>query len=186
MTHKITELNTEWFSVCPNVKPKFRAMAIFKSYVKNNNSNKSYVCPWSYTVPEINFFPVQQFMSCLRKTTWIPILTFNRPPRSRVWFYTKNVLLKVVLHSKTNQHTKCHGASFTAISEVWKSITLEWLKVRDKKVWCRGHLQWHVVSPEFHISLIIHSKVIRKGTWIDGHRDRWTDRMVSHKPLLPY
>jgi hypothetical protein len=41
--HKITEFYTEWYSVCPNITSKFRTIAIFKNYVKqNNDSNKTY------------------------------------------------------------------------------------------------------------------------------------------------
>jgi hypothetical protein len=40
--HEITEFYTKWFSVCPNMTPKCRTTAIFKSSVKENNeSNKT-------------------------------------------------------------------------------------------------------------------------------------------------
>jgi hypothetical protein len=38
---KITEFYAEWFSVCPKITSKFRIIAIFKSFVKNNDSNKT-------------------------------------------------------------------------------------------------------------------------------------------------
>jgi hypothetical protein len=41
--HKITEFYTEFFSDYPNITSKFRTIAIFKNYVKqNNDSNKTY------------------------------------------------------------------------------------------------------------------------------------------------
>jgi hypothetical protein len=41
--HKITEFYTEFFSVYHNITSKFRAVAIFKNCVKqNNDSNKTY------------------------------------------------------------------------------------------------------------------------------------------------
>jgi hypothetical protein len=40
---KITEFYTELFSVYHNITSKFRSIAIFKNYVKqNNDSNKTY------------------------------------------------------------------------------------------------------------------------------------------------
>jgi hypothetical protein len=43
MTHKITEFNTEWFSVYPNITSKFRTIATLKNCVKqNNDSNTTY------------------------------------------------------------------------------------------------------------------------------------------------
>jgi hypothetical protein len=41
--HKITEFYTEWFSVYPNITSKFRTIAIFGNWVKqNNDSNRTY------------------------------------------------------------------------------------------------------------------------------------------------
>jgi hypothetical protein len=40
--HKITTFYTEWFSFCCNITSKFHTIAIYKSFVKRNNSaNKS-------------------------------------------------------------------------------------------------------------------------------------------------
>jgi hypothetical protein len=40
--HKITELYPEWFSVSSNITRKFRSIAMFKGFVKqNNDSNKA-------------------------------------------------------------------------------------------------------------------------------------------------
>jgi hypothetical protein len=90
-----------------------------------------------------------------------------------VFFLTKMVSLKVVHPLNIYQYTKFHvpalnGASFTSISEVWTSAILEWLKVRDWKVWRRGHLQWHDIPTEFHKNLPIGSKVIEGDTQTDG------------------
>jgi hypothetical protein len=41
--NKITEFYTELFSVYHNITSKFRTIAIFKSFIKqNNDSNKTY------------------------------------------------------------------------------------------------------------------------------------------------
>jgi hypothetical protein len=40
--NKVTVFITDWFSFCPNITSKFRAIAMFKSFVKqNNDSNKT-------------------------------------------------------------------------------------------------------------------------------------------------
>jgi len=39
--HKITELCTEWFIVCPSITSEFRTIAIYKSFVKQNYSNQT-------------------------------------------------------------------------------------------------------------------------------------------------
>jgi hypothetical protein len=105
---------------------------------------------------------------------------------SCILFLTKMVLLKVVHPLKIHQYTKFHGptltgASFASTSEVWTSAILEWLKIRDWKVRCRGHLQWHNLSTEFHKNLPIGSKVIRGDTQTDRQTDWW-----SHKPHFPF
>jgi hypothetical protein len=33
--HKITEFYTEFFSICPNITPKFSKMAMFKIFLKS-------------------------------------------------------------------------------------------------------------------------------------------------------
>jgi hypothetical protein len=38
--HKITELYTEWFSLCPKITTKYRNIAILKNFVKNSGLNK--------------------------------------------------------------------------------------------------------------------------------------------------
>jgi hypothetical protein len=38
--HKITELYTEWFSLCPKITIKHRNIAILKNFVKNSGLNK--------------------------------------------------------------------------------------------------------------------------------------------------
>jgi hypothetical protein len=41
--HKITEFDTEWFNIYPNITSKLRTIAMFKNCVKqNNDSNKTY------------------------------------------------------------------------------------------------------------------------------------------------
>jgi hypothetical protein len=66
--HKITEFYTEWFSICPNITSKFHTIAIFKSFVKENDSYK----PCSY-VHDLSLYQtsrgqMQLCMSCLHKT----------------------------------------------------------------------------------------------------------------------
>jgi hypothetical protein len=41
--HEITDFYTEWFSVCPNITSKFCTIAIFKSFVKENNDSNETV-----------------------------------------------------------------------------------------------------------------------------------------------
>jgi hypothetical protein len=42
--HKITELYSEWFNVSSNKTSEFRSIAMFKSFVKqNNDSNNAYM-----------------------------------------------------------------------------------------------------------------------------------------------
>jgi hypothetical protein len=41
--NKIREFYTEWFRVCPNITSTFRIVAIFKSYIKENNDLKTLV-----------------------------------------------------------------------------------------------------------------------------------------------
>jgi DNA-binding transcriptional regulator/RsmH inhibitor MraZ len=38
--HKTIEFCTEWFSVCPEITPKFRTTVILKSSIKENNDLK--------------------------------------------------------------------------------------------------------------------------------------------------
>jgi hypothetical protein len=35
--HRISELYTQWFSVCLNITSKFRTIAIFENFVKQHN-----------------------------------------------------------------------------------------------------------------------------------------------------
>jgi hypothetical protein len=69
--HKITEFYTEWFSVYPNITSKFRTIAIFKNYVKqNNDSNKTCRYVHDLLLYQSSFVYVQRFMSCLHKTNY--------------------------------------------------------------------------------------------------------------------
>jgi hypothetical protein len=177
--HKITDFYAELFSVYPNIISKFRTIAIFnKNCVKqNNDSNK---CPWSLTIPK--FICLSATVHELSPQNKLWILTFKRPPCSYFLFLTKTVLLKVVHPLKIYQYTTFYGPTLTgtslaSTSDVWTSVILEWLKVRDYRVRRRGHLQWHDLSTEFHKNLPIGSKVIRG----DTQTDWW-----SHKPHFPF
>jgi hypothetical protein len=69
--HKITEFYTEWFRVYPSITSKFRAIAIFKNCVKQNNgSNKTYRYVHDLLLFQSSFVKVQWFMSCLHKTKY--------------------------------------------------------------------------------------------------------------------
>jgi hypothetical protein len=82
---------TEWFSIFPNITSKFHTIVTFKSLVRQNNDSNiqrvsmymiscrtklhlsNWKCPW-------RVYTVQQKI-------WI--LTFNRPPRSNVSFFSQ-------------------------------------------------------------------------------------------------
>jgi hypothetical protein len=68
--HKFTEFYIEWFNVCLNIASKFRTVAMFISFVKqNNDSNKT--CSYANDIlPYQSSFVLlllQHFMSCLQK-----------------------------------------------------------------------------------------------------------------------
>jgi hypothetical protein len=133
---KITEFYTEWFSVYPNITSKFRAIAIFKNCVKqNNDSNKTY-----RYVRDL-FFSKVHLAKC--NGSWVfsikHTMNFKHSNGRHVrifCFLTKMASLKVVHPLKIYQFSKFHGpmltgASSASTSEVWTSAILEWLKVRD-------------------------------------------------------
>jgi hypothetical protein len=75
------------------------------------------------------------------------------------------VLLKVLHPLNTYQLTKFHnptftGASFAFTLKVLTPAILKWLKLQDRKVWLRGHLQRHHLFPESHTDVLINCKVI--------------------------
>jgi hypothetical protein len=51
--HKITEFYTGWFSVCSNITSKSRTAATFKSFVKQDDSNKT--CRYGHICYRTNF-----------------------------------------------------------------------------------------------------------------------------------
>jgi hypothetical protein len=62
---KITELYTQWFSVCPNVNSKYHIIAMSKSFVKeNDDSNKTctYVNDLRKIEANIKFQPPTMFV----------------------------------------------------------------------------------------------------------------------------
>jgi hypothetical protein len=66
--HKITELYTKLFSVCPNITTEFRTTSIFKSSVKeNNDSYESYRHVYDLSMYKTSSVYVHQLMSCLCK-----------------------------------------------------------------------------------------------------------------------
>jgi hypothetical protein len=55
---------------------------------------------------------------------------------------------------KIYKNTKCHGptftdAGFTSTSEARTPAILEWLQLRNYKLWRPGHLEWHDLRTEF-------------------------------------
>jgi hypothetical protein len=68
---------------------------------------------------------------------------------------------------------------FASTSEVWTSAILEWLKQRDFKLRCRGHLQWHEQPAKFKENLPVDPKVT--SGW---HTDRQTGDLFFYKSRL--
>jgi hypothetical protein len=71
------------------------------------------------------------------------------------FFFYKMALFNFIHPLKIYSQTKFHdrtltGASIASTSEVLTPAILEWLKLRDWKVWRRGHSQWHNLPTEFH------------------------------------
>jgi hypothetical protein len=69
------------------------------------------------------------------------------------------VSLKVDHPLKIYQNTKflgpaLTGASFISTSKVLKSVILEWLQLRHKKLRCLGYLQWYDIPTEFDKNLL--------------------------------
>jgi hypothetical protein len=62
-----------------------------------------------------------------------------------------------------------NGKSFATTSQVWTSSILEWLKLRDKKIWRRDLIQWHNLPTEFHKRIYQMVQKLMEGQ---------TDRMV--------
>jgi hypothetical protein len=109
--HTITELCTEWFSVCTNMNSEFRLVTKFKSVVKENEGSyktSRYDHPW---------WPMYQTLNAavhdISQQNKILVLTFNCLSSLYFWVFTKMVLLKDVHPLKVYQHTKLHGPTLT-------------------------------------------------------------------------
>jgi hypothetical protein len=162
--HKITEFYTKYSSICPNITSNYRTTAIFKSFIKENND-------WNKTCSYVHDLSVYRTSFVEVQASWVLSTEQNvnfkfQPPAIFVLLFSREVgLLKVVYPLKIYQHTKLHGptlngASFASTSEVWKSAILEWLKLRDLKLWRRGHLQWYDLFTKVHKNLPIDSKAV--------------------------
>jgi hypothetical protein len=70
--HKIRKFYTNLFSICSNITPKFIKIAIFRSFVKqNNDSNKLVGMSMIFYCFQLNFSnKLQRFMSCVHKTEY--------------------------------------------------------------------------------------------------------------------
>jgi hypothetical protein len=142
--HKITELYREVFSICPNKSSKFCTIAIFKSFMKqNNDSNKTWYVHDLFST-KLHLIKC----SCLWVVSMQPNMKFNSqlPSTFVIWFFTKMVSLKVVNPLKAYRCTTfCDstfsGASFASTSEIWTFAILKLLMVQDWKV-C--HVDVHV------------------------------------------
>jgi hypothetical protein len=79
--HKTTEFYTEWFSVCHNTTSKFRDIAIFKSFVEQNNgSNKTCRYVHNLLPYQISCVYVKRFMSYIH---WTKNMNCNFQPLSK-------------------------------------------------------------------------------------------------------
>jgi hypothetical protein len=78
--YKIAEFCTRWFSGYPNITSKFRIIAIFKSFVKeNNDSNETCRCGHDLLLNQTSLVEMQRFVSCLHKTKYVCMYFFNFP-----------------------------------------------------------------------------------------------------------
>jgi hypothetical protein len=69
--HKITELYTEWFSVCPNITSKFLIISMLKNFAEeNNDTNKACTHVHDILLYQSLCIKVQRFISCVHKTKY--------------------------------------------------------------------------------------------------------------------
>jgi hypothetical protein len=131
--HNFAELYTEWFAVCTSTTSKFRTIAIFKSFVEENNDSDK-TCRWIHNLLcQMSFVWVEPFMSTVHETEY----EFQLPDaRHFVCFGChKKGLIKIYSSFQDVSACKCYGVtlsgeSFTSTSEVWTTAILEWLKLR--------------------------------------------------------
>jgi hypothetical protein len=65
--HNFAELYTEWFAVCISTTSKFRTIAIFKSFVEENNDSDK-TCRWIHILLcQMSFVWVEPFMSTVHE-----------------------------------------------------------------------------------------------------------------------
>jgi hypothetical protein len=176
--HKTTEFYTEWFSVYPNITPKFRTIVIFKNCVKqNNNSNKTCIYV-HYLFTKVHLFKCNGSWVFSTKQT----MNFNIQLAAMFVFFVsdKNDLTKSCLSIEDLSENKisCFHVGWCKSCIHLRSLNIRHFGMVEGtalKVWRRGHLQWHDLPTKFQKNLPIGSKVI----WADTHTDRQTGDLIS-------
>jgi hypothetical protein len=122
--HKITKFYTELFSAFPNINSKFRIIAIFRSFVKqNSDSNKT--CMY---VHDRLLYQQTSFFKC--DVLWvlsIKNMIFKiQPPSTFVisFFFTEVALLKVIHTLDTYQHTRFHDLTLIEFLTHLRSLNI--------------------------------------------------------------
>lgn len=140
--HRIIELCTDQFCLCPNISTKFRTKPYLKASPNKNDSNKTWRYCHYLSLYQNSFNKEQLFMSCLQKQNTNFIL--QQLPRSYFSIFIKTVLLNVVL-------------SCTQPSE----YNISWSHVD----WCKSciHLR-SVLTYGFHVILRIRNNFFLKQT----------------------
>jgi hypothetical protein len=106
---------TERFSVCTNKTSKFRTIATFKSFVKQNNDSDE-LMGISMTFQCTKLHSSKYSGSSVVSIKQNANINFQSPSTFVFLVSHKNVLLKVAHNFKIYQHTICHGPTLSGAS----------------------------------------------------------------------